>query len=508
MLLNSDTQSVEAPLHTRLGAHAQPLRDVASSRPSSIAQRLFQGRGWLLLRLGTDAALLLCALVAAHIGAEAAGVSKDGQTLLALFPPLVLVLMALRGMYQRKIQARVLAGLGKIVGATSLAAMILIAVAAFVDPASEPAPLLARAWFFATAYVTAGRLVLDVTQRRARIEREVGKRTLIVGAGQVGTQVERRLRQQPELGLQPIGFLDADPAPAELVPERSAPVLGSPADLARVAEKHGAEHVILAFVSAPDSVLLPLVRECEERGLETSLVPRLFESVNVHVALEHLGGLPLFGLRSVDPKGWQFAVKHAFDRMGAGVFLVLLAPLLLAAAAAVKLSSPGPLFFRQLRIGRDGHEFEIFKFRTMHGSPEDDGEANAGWAAAAVGYGPQSAVNAGPDRRTRVGKLLRRYSIDELPQFINVLKGDMSLVGPRPELPHWVRLFEGQVHRYNDRHRVKSGLTGWAQVHGMRGNTSLPDRVELDNWYVQNWSLALDVQIMLLTAAAVFKPPE
>jgi lipopolysaccharide/colanic/teichoic acid biosynthesis glycosyltransferase len=163
-----------------------------------------------------------------------------------------------------------------------------------------------------------------------------------------------------------------------------------------------------------------------------------------------------------------------------------------------------PIFFRQPRVGRDGHVFDMLKFRTMRGTPELGGELDAHWASIAVGDGNGGAEPAtGDDRRTRLGRVLRRLSIDELPQLWNVLRGDMSLVGPRPERVHYVELFEEAIYRYPDRHRVKSGLTGWAQVNGLRGETSLADRIEWDNFYIENWSPWLDVKIILKTLPAL-----
>jgi exopolysaccharide biosynthesis polyprenyl glycosylphosphotransferase len=297
-----------------------------------------------------------------------------------------------------------------------------------------------------------------------------------------------------------VGYLDADPVPEEMVPDRTIPVLGAPADLDRVAKATRAEHVVLGFSNAPDRLLIPLVQECEDLGLEVSLVPRLFESVNVRVGLEHVGGLPLFGLRSIDPRGWQFAAKHLFDRGAAALLLLLLAPLLLTVAVAVKLSSRGPVFFRQTRIGRDGHTFEMLKFRSMRWEERKGADDNVLLLPSDLAPGGVE----GADRRTPFGTLLRRTSIDELPQLINVLKGDMSLVGPRPERPEFVELFGSRIYRYDDRHRVKSGITGWAQVNGLRGKTSLRDRVEWDNHYIENWSLGLDLKILLMTLAAPF----
>jgi exopolysaccharide biosynthesis polyprenyl glycosylphosphotransferase len=467
------------------------------------AEVLFQGHTRTLVLLVTDLVLLILGNVAAIVGAPEAQANQPGGGLIWLLPPLVITLFAVWGLYRDRIAARLVDGIGQGIAATALPAIAIIAGAALLDPSLDPAPLLARAWLFGTLYVAGGRMLLAWAQRRARAGRLIYAPTLIVGAGQIGAHVERRLTTQPQLGLLPVGYLDADPPPADMVPERQGPVLGAPSDLGRVAEATGARHVVLGFSTAPDSMLLPLVRECEARGIQVSLVPRLHESVNVHVALEHLGGLPLFGLHSIDPKGWQFAVKHVFDRVGAALLLLVLAPLMLGLALAVRMSSPGPIFFRQWRMGRDGHKFQILKFRSMRmdDSPPDDGQdSNVLLLPTDIAPGGVEGV----DRRTRIGAFMRRTSLDELPQLINVLRGDMSLVGPRPERPEFVDLFGSRIERYGDRHRVKSGVTGWAQVNGLRGNTSMRDRVEWDNHYIENWSLSLDLKIFILTIGALF----
>jgi len=225
------------------------------------------------------------------------------------------------------------------------------------------------------------------------------------------------------------------------------------------------------------------------------------------VSLEHLGGLPLFGLHTIDPQGWQFANKHVIDRVLAAAGLVVLSPLLLSLALAVRLSSPGPVLFRQRRIGRDGRDFEMLKFRSMR--PVEaitDPADSSNVVALHPDIGPGGIE--GADRRTAVGRLMRSTSMDELPQLLNVVKGEMSLIGPRPERPDFVDLFGSRIARYSDRHRVKSGITGWAQVHGLRGKTSLRDRVEWDNYYIENWSLVLDLKILAMTVAAVFRNAE
>ena len=199
-------------------------------------------------------------------------------------------------------------------------------------------------------------------------------------------------------------------------------------------------------------------------GIPTAIVPRLFERMPALTQMEHLGGLPLVAPKAAEPTGWQFRVKYAFDRVVAGIAILLLSPILIAAALAVLVSMGRPVFFRQLRIGRDGRPFEMLKFRSMAGVQETEADGAEG------DLGPGGVE--GADRRTRVGAFLRATSIDELPQLFNVLRGDMSIIGPRPERPEFVEDFEQRICRYRERHRVKSGITGWAQVNGLRGRVS------------------------------------
>ncbi len=273
-------------------------------------------------------------------------------------------------------------------------------------------------------------------------------------------------------------------------------MLGASWDLEQVVQRYDVEQVVVTFSTAPHAVLLGMIRRCRELGVEVVVVPRLFEEVSNRVEVEHLGGVPLLRAETVDPRGWQFAIKYALDRVVAGVVLLLLSPALLGLALAVRLSSPGPILYRQRRVGLDGREFDMLKFRSMRVAP-----ASAPEFVPEEGLAPGGVE--GADRRTRVGEVMRRLSLDELPQLLNVLRGDMSLIGPRPERTSYVRSFEEHVYRYGDRHRVKSGLTGWAQVQGLRGQTSLSDRVEWDNYYIESWSLWLDLKIVLMTIPAL-----
>jgi exopolysaccharide biosynthesis polyprenyl glycosylphosphotransferase len=464
------------------------------------------GRGLIATTVVTDTLMLLLAVGAALVGAQAAKIPSGGTAIVWLFPPLVVGFLTLRGMYRPKITLRILDEAAHVVGATSVAAMVIVAVATFLGGTTHSAELMARVWVFGMVYVSGGRLVLGLSQRHARVERQIGKRTLIVGAGRIGAQVERRLDEQPELGLRPVGYVDAHPPSDDQVTGRRVPVLGGPDELDAIVRATGAEHVVLAFLSSrgSDAKLVPIVRQCDELGLEVSLVPRLFESINVRVGLEHIGGMPLFRLHTVKPKGWQFTIKHALDRVLAAALIILLAPILIGATLAVRLSSRGPIFFRQRRVGRDGRDFDLLKFRSMRIADEPPPDNVSVFLPGDTAPGGVE----GTDRRTGIGKLMRRTSIDELPQLFNVLRGQMSVVGPRPERPEFVELFERRVDRYEDRLRVKSGITGWAQVHGLRGKTSLSDRIELDNFYIENWSLWLDVKILVMTVGAVFEPAE
>jgi exopolysaccharide biosynthesis polyprenyl glycosylphosphotransferase len=236
----------------------------------------------------------------------------------------------------------------------------------------------------------------------------------------------------------------------------------------------------------------------------------MFDTINNRVGYDTVGGLPLMSFTTVNPKGFQFALKHAFDRVFALVMLVVLSPLMIFTALAVKLTSRGPVLFRQRRVGRDGRPFNLYKFRSMRTTPVPGakGEPEASPVEFLLGGDTAPGGVEGEDRRTRIGRLMRRFSLDELPQLINVLRGEMSIIGPRPERPEFVELFSDDITRYGDRHRVRAGITGWAQVHGLRGQTSLAERVEWDNYYIAHWSLGLDLKILALTFTALLQKAE
>jgi exopolysaccharide biosynthesis polyprenyl glycosylphosphotransferase len=489
------TQAAEripfGPHATELGSDAPAPRPVAR-----FAEWLLRAPNWRRVRFVSDVVVLYLASTAAVLAAPLQE-HAESRLLLALFPVLVLVVLHARRGPDDGLQASRLETAGHVLGCVSLAAMLTIALSTSLK-GQHPVATAVRLWLFAFVYLAVARAVL-VSIRRQLVQVEaLSTPTLILGAGAVGERLVQRLVGDTAYGLRPVGFLDGDPLPRTGNPRGPlVPVLGGPDELAQAAHRTGARHVILAFSSEPDHVLVERVRECQQLGLEVSLVPRLFESISAQSTLGHVGGLPLVNLRSVNPHGWQFMVKHTIDRTFAAATLIALAPLMLAIAVGVRMSSPGPILFRQRRVGRDGREFELLKFRTMREpTGADEFSLRNGCAPGGI---------EGQDRRTRIGRFLRDSSLDELPQFINVLRGEMSVVGPRPERPEFVERFAAEIHRYDDRHRVKSGITGWAQVHGLRGQTSIADRVEWDHYYIRNWSLRLDMKIIGRTVGEVLQ---
>ena len=404
-----------------------------------------------------------------------------------------------KGLYREPLQVRLIDTAGAVIVTTSLAAAVAIAGRSLVANSPAVAEQGLRLWLVATVLLVTGRVALGFSDVRARRIGDGGSRTLIVGAGETARRVAKRLEENHAFGLKPIGFLDKEPLASDDAGQH-LPVLGASWDFERILDEHGVEHVLFTFSRAPTDVFLGLLKRCHELGVRTSVVPRLYERLPTATTVESLGGVPLVVNHLRDPRGWQFGVKYALDRLGAAVMLVVASPVLAVLSLAVWASLGRPILYRQERVGRDGTRFDMLKFRSMR--PPTDGEA--GTPVQLAGDTAPGGVE-GADRRTRVGAIMRHLSLDELPQLINVLKGDMSFIGPRPERPEFVDVFERSVHRYDERHRVKSGITGWAQVNGLRGKTSIADRVEWDNHYIENWSAWFDLKILLLTFVAVLR---
>jgi exopolysaccharide biosynthesis polyprenyl glycosylphosphotransferase len=450
--------------------------------------------------LAIDIAMLAATVVIVELLSPTAsptgGVPSEPIGWLLAFCALVLILFRVRGLYEAPLRLELTETLRLVATGTALAAVVEMAARVLAANDAYVAAETVRHWLVAVPLLTLGRALALRSEARARTNLDAARHTLIVGAGKVGRTAASRLLEDPTLGLRPVAFLDGDPLELD-APQPDLPVYGWH-EFERVLEEQAVEHAIIAFSSAKHERLLELIRGCWARGVSVSIVPRLFELKGSRVGIEHLGGLSLVQLDPSNPDGWQFRLKYAFDRVVAALLLLLLAPVILTAMLAVRLSLGRPVLYRQLRVGRDGHAFWMLKLRTLRPAAMAEHEADADWAAEELG---EAVAREEPleERMTRVGAALRRTGIDELPQLWNVLRGDMSLVGPRPERAAYAARFEGRLYRYGDRHRVKSGLTGWAQINGLRGKTSLRDRVEWDNHYIENWSPWLDLKILLRT---------
>ena len=453
-------------------------------------------QSWRRIATAVDAFTLLAAAVLGALAAGHGRISAGNAWFAAIDVSFVLVvMMRARSRRLRRLQASAIDACVEALKVCSLGALLALAAAAILG-ADRPVPIGPELWLLTAVAVCAARMAMQLAQHRARRRGALITPTLVVGAGEVGGHLVRRLLGRPEYGLRPVGFLDADPMPGAVEVAMGVPVLGGPDDLVDVCSDTGAGHVILAFAYERDHRLVELVKRCHELGVGVSVVPRLYEVVSERSQLDHIGGLPVFSLDAIDPRDWQFTVKHAIDRAIALLALIVLSPVLLALAVAVRLSSPGPVIFRQRRVGRDGRVFELLKFRTMVAGKGGRFTLRAGVAPGGV---------EGADRRTRIGRWLRSSSLDELPQLVNVLRGEMSLIGPRPERPEFAEQFAREIQGYDDRHRVRSGITGWAQANGLRGQTSIADRVELDNHYIKNWSPGLELRTLALTFAEVVR---
>jgi len=369
--------------------------------------------------------------------------------------------------------------------AVSVGTAVATALTAFTVKGLEivyPRLMLAYVWLLSIAFLILGRLAITVIQGWLRAHGRRKDRMVIVGATDIGRLVLSKVQQSPHLGYQVAGFVDDDPPGSTFA---GLPVLGSTAELGDIVAEGQIAEVIIALPQATRREILAIAAHCNNRDVSVRVFPDLFQIMATEVSIGDLNGLPLVSIRDVALRGWRLMLKRAVDVVFSALVLVLFSPLLLFLALLVKLESPGPALYIQERVGLDGKPFPAIKFRSMR----QDAEAETGpvWA------------KANDPRRTRVGAFLRRFSLDEMPQFINVLLGQMSIVGPRPERPVFVEEFARRVPRYQERHREKAGLTGWAQVNGLRGDVPIEERTAYDLWYVENWTLGLDFKIMLKT---------
>jgi len=326
-------------------------------------------------------------------------------------------------------------------------------------------------------------LVRQVLERRWRAGLGL-KRVLIAGAGELGRLVADRILEHREMGFQVVGFVD-DRAGGDHLGYRGLPLLGTLEEASDLVQRERIDHLYVALPLEEHRKVVHVIHAASREGVDIKVVPDLFQFIALRARLEELDGVPIINLNDVPLQGVNSVLKRVVDIAFSALALIVLAIPLAVLALLVRLSSPGPVFYRQERMSLDGRAFWVYKFRSMFLDAERE-------------TGPVFAREDDP-RCTPIGRFLRRFDFDELPQIWNVLKGDMSLVGPRPERPYFVQQFKQQFPQYMLRHKVRSGITGWAQVNGWRGNTSIEKRIEFDLYYIGNWSLRLDLKIMWLT---------
>jgi exopolysaccharide biosynthesis polyprenyl glycosylphosphotransferase len=309
---------------------------------------------------------------------------------------------------------------------------------------------------------------------------------LIVGAGEMGLSVAQKLFQYKDLGFVVKGFLDNSLRPGEPVRVNGgSTVLGRIEELGSIIEQHNIQEVYVTLGLSSYDRILEALQIAIKYPVNVRLIPDLFQLLTLKANVQDLDGYPVISIDDVPLRGVKLVVKRITDIVLSALGLVILAPVFLVVGVLIKLTSRGPVFYHQERVGIDGKRFVVHKFRTMVCDAE-------------LATGPVMSCPDDP-RITRLGRFLRKYSIDEFPQLVNILKGEMSLIGPRPERPEFVREFTEKIPKYMLRHKVKSGLTGWAQVHGLRQGTSMAKRLEYDFYYIQNWSFALDLKILWMT---------
>ncbi len=394
-------------------------------------------------------------------------------TLAALFT------FAARGVYQTSREMRIRTEVTNLLEA-SLFNLLLLLGWLYLDHGEHYSRLLLALFFvLSTGGVVCKHILVRKMLRKMRSRGRNLKHVLIIGGGKSAARYLRAIREDREIGFDALGYI-ARRMGAGL----SIPYLGGYEALEKVLERTRPDEVVSA-IEAEDFELTPhIIACCEKAGVKLSIIPFYADYMPARPQFDDLDGIPLLNIRRIPLENYGNAItKRAMDLVGSLLMLLLLSPLMLICAVGVKLSSPGPVFFRQERVGKDKKLFTMFKFRSLVVNSASD----TAWSRKT------------DDRRTGFGAWMRHCSVDELPQLFNVLRGEMSLVGPRPEIPFFVNQFKEDIPLYMVRHQVRPGLTGWAQIHGFRGDTPIRERVEYDIWYIENWSLWLDIRILLET---------
>lgn len=396
---------------------------------------------------------------------------------------LTLVVFAVAGLYESFRAVRFHVEAGRVAVLELLVALIIMA-AMFVLRLGETSRWSVVFFYgIATLLLLGKRVCIRLLLRRYRAMGYNQKRVLLVGHGESAEAYVKRVANDRNLGYQVLGYVADNRKWGKL------PYCGTYGQLEEIFRREKPDEVVVALPTEEGRWMKKIINACEKDGTKLSVVPSYVKYMPANPQVDSVNGLPLINLRRIplDNVGNAF-IKRTADIVCALLLIVLTSPLMLIAAIGVKLSSPGPVIFKQERVGKDKKPFYMYKFRSM----KVNSSQNTGWSKNE------------DNRKTWFGSLIRKCSVDELPQFFNVLKGDMSLIGPRPELPYFVEQFREEIPRYMVKHQVRPGITGWAQVNGFRGDTSISKRIEYDLYYIENWSPAFDLRILLMTVFCMF----
>jgi putative colanic acid biosynthesis UDP-glucose lipid carrier transferase len=369
------------------------------------------------------------------------------------------------------------------------AIMAMIIIAFFTKTSTDFSRVWTAGWWITSGIlIIALRVAIRLSLRFARSRGYNQRQVVVAGAGSLGQKIVSRIRSAPWVGLEIIGFFD-DNEQLQGQVINGIPVAGKLDDMEMYLQKEDIDQVWIALPLRAETRMKQLMKKIlVSTSAEIRFVPDIFEFRLLNFSVSEVVGLPVLNLTNSPMFGIHQLLKAVEDRIIAGLALIILAPIMVLIALGVKLSSPGPIFYRQERVSWNGLSFTMLKFRSMPVNAEQS--KGAQWATA------------GDQRTTLFGHFLRRTSLDELPQLINVIKGEMSIVGPRPERPVFIEEFRTEIPDYMQKHLVKAGITGWAQVNGWRGDTDLGTRIKYDIYYIENWSISLDLKIMIMT---VFK---
>lgn len=409
------------------------------------------------------------------------------QTLILILPIYILSFRTYK-LYQSSRTIRRIEEIFLVIKAISTAIFLLMAISFFYREMSYSRITLVFIWIISIVFVSTSRyLVIQFEYQQKRKSKDTLK-LLIIGAGRKTRNIIRWAETHPHYGVSIMGVLVNNPA---LVGKTFAgkPIIGQIDNTEAVIKEQRPNQVALLNHQFSRHRITDLVILCEDLMIDFKIGADFYGLMSRNVDVEYISTVPLLGFKSLpldDP--WNRFLKRSFDIFSSFLLLFLTAPIWLTVIVLIKLDSPGPILYRQKRMGRDQQIFNVLKFRTMRVNAE--AETGPVWA------------NENDTRKTKIGALLRRWNLDELPQLFNVLRGQMSMVGPRPERPHFIEEFRGSIPRYMSRHRIKSGITGWAAVNGYRGNTSIVERTKYDLYYMENWSLLFDIEIILMTAFA------